>query len=94
MLEKEIERELVVECKKHGGQCLKFITPSMMGVPDRILLFPKGKVGFVEVKRPKEVPRPIQVRRIEQLRNLGFKVFILDNKRDIENIIKTMGGDA
>jgi hypothetical protein len=58
------------------------------------VLLPKGKVGFVEVKRPGERPRPIQVKRIEELRKLGFKVFVLDNKNDIKKILDEIGGDA
>ena len=94
MLEKEIERKLVKQTKAYDGMCLKFTSPSLTGVPDRIVLLPKGKVGFVEVKRPGERPRPIQVKRIEELRKLGFKVFVLDNKNDIKKILDEIGGDA
>ena len=74
--------------------CLKFTSPSLTGVPDRIVLLPRGKIGFVEVKRPGERPRPIQVKRIEELRELGFKVFVLDDEKDIDEILKKIGGDA
>ena len=69
-------------------------SPSLTGVPDRIVLLPRGKIGFVEVKRPGERPRPIQVKRIEELRELGFKVFVLDDEKDIDEILKKIGGDA
>lgn len=94
MLEKEIERKLVKQTKACNGMCLKFTSPSLTGVPDRIVLLPRGKMGFVEVKRPGERPRPIQVKRIEELRKLGFKVFVLDNKNDIKKILDEIGGDA
>lgn len=93
MLEKNIEVELSGSVKKKKGLCLKFTSPSMRGIPDRIILLPKGKVGFVEVKRPGQRPRPIQVKRIKQLRELGFKVFVLDGKEQIENIIQKIGED-
>lgn len=53
-LEKEIEQKLkrVVE-ERLGGLCLKWVCPGWSGVPDRILLFPGGRVYFVELKRPK-----------------------------------------
>ena len=94
MLEKDIERKLVKETKACQGMCLKFTSPSLTGVPDRIVLLPRGKIGFVEVKRPGERPRPIQVKRIEELRELGFKVFVLDDEKDIDEILKKIGGDA
>ena len=94
MLEKDIERKLVKETKSYDGMCLKFTSPSLIGVPDRIVLLPRGKIGFVEVKLPGERPRPIQVKRIEELRELGFKVFVLDNKNDIKKILDEIGGDA
>lgn len=92
MLEKEIEKALVDKVKALGGLCLKFTSPSMTGIPDRIILLPKGKIGFVEVKRPGEVPRPIQKKRIRQIKNLGFKVCVLDSKNKIYEIVKEIGG--
>lgn len=94
MLEKDIERKLVKETKTCKGMCLKFTSPSMTGMPDRIILLPKGKIGFVEVKRKGEKPRPIQIKRISDLRDLGFKVFVLDDEKDIDKILKEIGGDA
>lgn len=94
MLESKIEKRLVKETKDIDGLCLKFTSPSMAGVPDRIVLLPEGKIGFVEVKGPGKKPRPIQVRRIKQLRKLGFKVFVLDDRKDIDKILNKIGGDA
>ena len=93
MLEKEIEKALVKKVKALGGLCIKFTSPSMMGIPDRIVLLPKGKLGFVELKRPGAKARPIQVKRIKDLEELGFKVFILDEKENIDEVIKAIGGD-
>ncbi|MGO3752001.1 MAG: VRR-NUC domain-containing protein [Peptoniphilaceae bacterium] len=93
MLEREIEKALVDKIKIHGGLCLKFTSPSMTGIPDRIILLPKGKIGFVETKRPGGEPRPIQKKRIRQFKNLGFKVYVLDTKENIDEIIRKIGGD-
>lgn len=92
MREKEIEETLIEKVKKNNGLCLKFISPSMTGIPDRIILLPGGKIGFVEVKRPGEKPRPIQKKRIRQLRDLGFKVYVFGDKKEIDCIIKDIGG--
>lgn len=93
MLEKDIEKALVKKVKALGGLCIKFTSPSMMGIPDRIVLLPKGKLGFVELKRPGGKARPIQIKRIKDLKKLGFKVFILDEKENIDEIIRAIGGD-
>ena len=57
------------------------------GWPDRIVLLPDGKIGFVEVKAPGEKPRKLQVHRHDQLRALGHKVFVLDDLGQIGGII-------
>lgn len=88
MREKSFEHTLVTETNKVGGLAWKFVSPGTVGVPDRIILLPEGKVGFVEVKAPHKKPRAIQTRRIEQLRELGFKVFVLDDAEQIKNILE------
>ena len=46
MREKEIEQKLVDTVKKHGGICPKFVSPGFSGMPDRIVLLPKGKFAL------------------------------------------------
>lgn len=87
MREREIEKKLVYAVKERGGVCWKFTSPGTAGVPDRVILMPKGQIAFVEVKAPGEKPRPLQLSRHRLLRRLGFKVFVLDNIHDIEKII-------
>ena len=76
MREKVIERKLIQAVRQCGGLALKFVSPGFNGVPDRLLLFMGGKVAFVEVKAPGESPRPLQAHRMEQLRRMGFKVYV------------------
>lgn len=87
MREKEIEQKLRLRAKARGGLALKFVSPGYDGIPDRIVLLPKSKIGFVEVKAPNKKPRPLQVKRMQVLRKLGFKVFALDNSDDVEAIL-------
>lgn len=87
MLEKDIEKQLVNETKRMRGLALKFTSPGFVGVPDRLLLLPGGKLAFVEVKRAGEKPRPIQISRHKLLRKLGFKVYVLDSKKQIKEIL-------
>lgn len=55
-----IELSLVDKIKVNIGLCLKFTSPSMTGIPDRIILLPKAKIEFIETKRTGREPRPIQ----------------------------------
>ena len=94
MLEREIERKLVNAVKERGGICWKFTSPGTAGVPDRIVLMPKGRIAFVETKAPGETMRPLQEKRKRQLESLGFKVFCLDSIEDIPKLISEIeGGD-
>ena len=87
MLEKILERKLVKAVRNAGGFALKFVSPGMAGVPDRLLLFPGGRMAFAEVKAPGEKPRPLQVHRMEQLSRLGFKAFVVDNEQAITSVL-------
>ena len=83
MKEKALEQRLVRMVRGQGGIAFKFVSPGMAGVPDRLVLLPGGKAVFCELKAPGKAPRPLQLRRIRQLRDLGFRVYVVD---DIEKI--------
>ena len=94
MREKQTEQKLVLAVKQRGGICPKFVSPGFDGMPDRIVLLPGGKMGFAEVKAPGNKPRPLQKARHGMLRCLGFKVYVLDDEKQIEEILSEIGGDA
>ena len=87
MREKIIEQHLVKAVKNSGGIAPKLVCPGFDGMPDRLVLLPRGKIGFVEVKAPGKEPRPLQVARHELLRRLGFKVYVLDDPEQIGGIL-------
>ena len=70
-----------------GGIAPKFMSPGFDGMPDRIVLLPGGRMGFVEVKAPGKVPRPLQEARHSMLQKLGFKVYVLDDVGEIGGIL-------
>ena len=92
MKERQIEQKLVKAAIAQKGVAMKFISPGCIGVPDRIVLLPGGMLGFVEIKAPGKKPRPVQARRIEQLKRLGFKVYVLDSAEQIPRILDEIGG--
>lgn len=87
MEERFIERKLTEKVREVGGLCFKFTSPGVVGVPDRLVLLNKGKIAFVEVKKPGEELRPIQAKRKKQIEALGFKVYVLDGLEKIGGII-------
>lgn len=87
MREKEIEKKLTQAVKHMGGICPKLVSPGFDGMPDRIVLLPKGHMAFVEVKVPGESPRPLQMARHRLLRRLGFRVYVLDSAEQIGGIL-------
>ena len=84
MREKEVEAALVKAAKKRNGVALKFVSPGISGVPDRLVLLPDGKIGFIELKSPGKKMRLLQKMRKSQLERLGFLVFCLDSKEAVE----------
>ena len=90
MLESRIENKLKLEVEKHGGMALKFVSPGMAGVPDRIVLMKSEKVVFVELKAPGKKMRPLQIKRKKQLEALGFKVYLIDSLKAVKDFVQEM----
>ena len=87
MREKSIEQKLVREVKQRGGIAPKFVSPGFDGMPDRLVILPKGRIAFVEAKAPGKKPRPLQTSRHKLLRRLGVKVYVLDEPDSIGGIL-------
>lgn len=90
MRERDVEHALTRAVETAGGLCWKFVSPSLAGVPDRIVILPDGKIGFIEVKAPGRPPRPIQQRRLAQIRKLGIPALVLDHPTQIEGAINAI----
>ena len=92
MRERVVEQALVKAVHNRGGYCPKWVSPGLDGVPDRIVLLPGGKIGFVELKAPGEKPRRLQMARMGQLQRLGHKSFVCDRIELIEGILDEIEG--
>lgn len=88
--EKAIERYLVEQAKQNGLLCLKYSNPNMVGYPDRLLVLPGGSVIWVELKSKGRKPTKIQQIRMSELTGMGHLVEVIDNKADIDKLIKTI----
>ena len=87
MRESIVEKKFAAEVKKRGGLAVKFVSPGFNGVPDRLVLFPGGRMAFVELKAPGETMRPLQQYRARQFAALGFRVYIVDHTEMIGGIL-------
>ena len=92
MREKTVERKLVEAVKGMGGLAMKFVSPGLDGVPDRLVLLPHGRIAFVECKAPGGKLRVLQGKRKEQLEALGFSVYCLDSKDQIGGVLRDIRG--
>lgn len=91
--EKKIESYLVKGTEKRGGWSLKFLPFMINGLPDRICLFPKGRIRFVETKSTGDKPRLIQTVVHTKLRKLGFKVDVISTIEGLEEFFKEIDSE-
>ncbi len=64
--ESKVESKLKKEIELIDGKALKFVSPSMSGVP--------GRIVFVELKAPRKILRSLQVYRAKELKGLGMEL--------------------
>lgn len=88
--EKYIERKLVQGIQARGGLCIKLICDQMTGLPDRLCLLPRGLIYFVEVKSTGKKPRKIQKAVHAKLKELGFKVIVIDSMLDLDLLFNSI----
>ncbi|MFA6718368.1 MAG: VRR-NUC domain-containing protein [Prevotella sp.] len=88
MLERDIENYLVRKVKAKGGIAYKFTSPQRRSVPDRLVVLPRGRIFFVELKAPGKKPTRLQVREHEILRGVGQLVFVVDSKAGVDALIR------
>lgn len=89
MSEKALEQALRQAIQADGGICWKLVSPGVDGVPDRLCL-KAGRAVFVEVKAPGKRPRPLQQRRMRQLRERGFTCLVIDSMSQIEEVRRAL----
>lgn len=89
MNERTIEHQLKKAVEACGGLCWKLVCPGTSGVPDRICLM-NSRAVFVELKAAGKQPRPIQQRRMNQLREQGFTALVVDSVDGIQEVLDAL----
>lgn len=85
--ERELEEKFRNAVRRAGGRAYKFISPGNTGVPDRLVVLPGGRCGFVELKRPGERPRADQRLQIGRLTELGCVAAVIDRESQIPGVL-------
>lgn len=84
-IEDVVEERLRLGIKACGGLCYKF-TSGIRGVPDRVVII-NGHTIFVELKAPGKKPPPLQRFRINEMRQQGADVRIIDTIEGVDAFI-------
>lgn len=77
--EAKIEDAVRRFARAKGVLCLKWVSPGVVGVPDRLLFFPGGTVACIEFKAPGKKPTALQTHWHHKLRGQGIAVEVIDN---------------
>lgn len=100
MREADLEARLVREVEALGGAAYKFVSPGQVGVPDRLVVLPGGRVLFAELKAEGGRLSRMQLYQISRLRRLGAEVWEVrgeDGVRDFLGVCRKYileGGEA
>jgi hypothetical protein len=76
--EKLLEKKTVSLVKLAGGLAVKLVAVSFTGLPDRLILLPRGRVCFIEFKSTGKKLSSRQVIVKTYLESIGFTVYIID----------------
>jgi len=88
--EKTIEKFVVKEADGLGGKAVKGNTLNNKGFPDRIIMLPGAKIGFLELKSEGRKPTQLQSYWLKLLKDLGFKTGYADTKSKAGKFIKEL----
>lgn len=90
VLEWVVEQRLVALVQHRGGQAPKLKILGWVGWPDRMIILPGRSIFFVETKRPTGgVLRTRQRRVHEMLRQLGVRVYVVTNEKEIKAALES-----
>lgn len=90
--EKALERRFVEKMKSFGLLTVKNQDPMMCGMPDRMVVLPRGKVAWVEFKSAGKYPTELQYKQISRLQEKGHIVFVVDDRDALDMALAFING--
>lgn len=88
--EASLERTLCRVVGDLGGLCLKMPADLYIGIPDRLILMPDGRMYFVELKKLTGVLTEAQHKYIYRLRKMGYNVVLVKGFTSLTKFIKEL----
>lgn len=89
--EGQVEKCFADEVKKAGGMTAK-LAPTVVGIPDRIVVLPGRGTSFVELKAVNGKLSPAQVVWIDRARRLGADVVVLYGVEEVREWVRGTNG--
>lgn len=89
MRESKIEKALTEGAERLGAVVRKLKWIGRDGAPDRVVMF-SGWTVWVELKRPGEVPRPIQENEHRLMRRAGQDVRVIDTLDGVDEFLREL----
>lgn len=86
LLESAVEAYLDKRVRQIGGRTFKFTGDR--GTPDRVVVFPYGRVFFVELKQLGKKPDPMQVLWHGRALQMGHVVHVIDSREMVDDFIQ------
>lgn len=92
--ESDVENYLVERVKVLGGEIRKVQWIGRNGAPDRLVMFPGGRLLWLELKTPggaRKFPSDwrerAQAREHERMRAVGQQVFVVDSPEGVDEVL-------
>ena len=84
--ESRIESYLRLEIEKIGGMCLKWVSPSNRGVPDRIV-FINSQIWFIELKSTTGERSKLQIYFERLIRKYTDSYLVISSKEEVNKFV-------
>lgn len=83
MRESKVEKYLREQVELRGGMCEKFVSPNKVGVPDRLITWPRC-MHLAETKATGDKPNTTQARDHKRRKKYGITVWVLASKEQVD----------
>ena len=88
--ERDVESYLAKTLEEIGLKTYKFIPDNRVGMPDRIVTLPEGRVLWVETKTRGGKLSVVQQLRHKELKEQGQRVATVWTKKDIDKLVNSL----